>query len=128
MQMIKIVNTSKAPVAIGPYSQAIVVNGFIFCSGQIGIDPQKNEFHGGIEKQTLQALENLREVLVAGNASIETVVKTTIYMKNIEDFSTVNKIYTEFFGEHKPARATVEVSSLPKGALIEIEAIAAIKE
>lgn len=124
----QIINANKAPVAIGPYSQAIIVNGFIFCSGQIGIDPKKNELQEGIEKQTLQALRNLKEVLAAGKASIKNVVKTTIYVKNIGDFSAVNKIYAEFFGEHKPARATVEVSSLPKGALVEIEAVAAVNK
>ncbi len=119
----KIVNTSKAPLAIGPYSQAIITNGFVFCSGQVGKDPKTNTMTEGIEGQTKQVIENLAVVLKAAGVGIENVVKTNIYLKDVNDFSTVNDIYASFFS-HKPARATVEVSNLPGGALIEIEAIA----
>lgn len=119
----KTINTDKAPKAIGPYSQAVAVGNFIFCSGQIGINPKTGVLAEGIEEQTKQVLENLKNVIEAAGASLKNVVKTTIYLKNLADFEKVNKIYGEFFGDHRPARATVEVSSLPKGALVEIEAI-----
>lgn len=123
--MIKTVHTKKAPEAIGPYSQAIVANGLVFCSGQIGLDPKTGQLVEGIEKQTRRVMDNLSAVLRAAGADLPHVVKTTIYLKNVADFPTVNSIYGEYFTSHKPARATVEVSNLPKGALIEIEAIAA---
>lgn len=122
--MIRTIQTKKAPEAIGPYSQAIEVNGFVFCSGQIGLNPATGELVGGIEIQTRQVIENLRGVLSAAGSDLSFVVKTTIYLKNIADFSTVNSIYGEYFSTHKPARATVEASNLPKGALIEIDAVA----
>lgn len=120
----KSIDTKKAPEAIGPYSQAIVANGFVFCSGQIGLDPKTGELIEGIENQTRQVLNNLKEVLKASGSGLDKVVKTTIYLVNIADFTVVNVIYGEYFEVHKPARATVEVSGLPKGALIEIDAIA----
>ncbi len=120
----KAVNTSSAPQAIGPYSQAIAANGFIFCSGQIALQPDGKFLEGNVAEQTKQVLENLRNVLEAGNSSMEKVVKTTIYLTSMDDFAEVNAVYTDFFGEHKPARATVEVSKLPKNALVEIEAMA----
>ena len=116
--------TPKAPKPVGAYSQAIETGDLIFCSGQIGIDPETGKLVEGIEKQTEQALKNLKAVLEAGNSSLDRVVKTTIYLTDIQDFQKVNEIYSKFFGSQKPARATVEVKSLPKGALIEIEAIA----
>ena len=119
----KIILTKKAPVAIGPYSQAIRVDNFLFCSGQIGIDPEKGELVAGLEDQVKQALDNLKTIITAAGFNLKDVVKTTLYLKNIADFSCVNKIYRDFFGDHKPARSTVEVSDLPKGALFEIEAI-----
>ncbi len=122
----KTINTNKAPTAIGPYSQATESNGFLFCSGQIGLDPETGELRPGIEIQTNQVLENLKAVVEAGGSSLENVVKTTIYLKNLSDFQTVNEIYGKFFEPFKPARATVEVSGLPKGALIEIDLIAKI--
>jgi 2-iminobutanoate/2-iminopropanoate deaminase len=124
--MTKIIRTNKAPAALGPYSQAVVANNFIFCSGQIGINPKTGNLAEGIGEQTKQALQNLNEVLIAAGANPDSVVKTTIYLKNMEDFTIVNTIYANFFKDHKPARATVEISSLPKEALIEIEAIAHI--
>ncbi len=121
---IKEIKSQKAPQPVGCYSQAIEAGNLIFCSGQIGIDPETGKLLEGIEKQTEQVLKNLKAVLEAGNSSLDRVVKTTIYLTNIQDFQKVNEIYSKFFGSQKPARATVEVKSLPKGALIEIEAIA----
>ncbi len=116
--------TSKAPKPIGPYSQAIISGNLIFCSGQIGINPDTGELGEDIEAQTKQVLKNLKEILTEAHSSLEKVIKTTIFLKNIEDFKKVNEIYGEFFSSHKPARSTVEVSNLPKGALVEIEIIA----
>jgi 2-iminobutanoate/2-iminopropanoate deaminase len=123
--MFKIIQTQKAPPSIGHYSQAIMVDDFIFfCSGQIGVEPQTGQLVEGIEKQTEQVLKNLEAVLAEAGVSFKNVVKTTVYLKNIVDFPKMNEIYAKFFGEHKPARSAVEVANLPKGALIEIEAIA----
>jgi len=122
--MFKIIQTKKAPAAIGPYSQAIRVGNFVFSSGQIGLEPKTGQLVEGIEKQTERAIENLKAILEEAGLSLKNVVKTTVYLKNIADFSQMNEIYSQFFKENKPARATVEVSNLPKGALIEIEAIA----
>lgn len=124
----KQIHTDKAPAAIGPYSQAIEMGGLIFCSGQIGIDPKTNTLVERIEKQTKQVLQNLSEVLKASGSSIKNVVKTTIYLTDINDFAKVNEIYGSFFSETNPARATIGVASLPKGALIEIDAIALVKK
>lgn len=123
----KTIQTTNAPAAVGPYSQAIEANGFIFCSGQIGLDPVSNQLVEGIDGQTRQVIKNLEEVLKAGNSSLEHIIKTTIYITNIQDFAKVNEIYGSFFTNHKPARVTVEVSNLPKAALIEIDATAAVK-
>ena len=120
----KAVHTDNAPKAIGPYSQAIVTSDFIFCSGQIGLDPQTQEMAEGLEAQAHQVMKNLQSVLTEAGSSLSHVVKTTIFVIDIGDFAKVNEIYARYFHDHKPARATVEVSSLPKGALIEIEAIA----
>ncbi len=121
--MLDIVTTQNAPQAIGPYSQAIVANGVIYTSGQIGLNPQ-GTLVGGIEAQTRQVLNNLSEVLKVGGSSLKNVVKTTIFLSDMEDFALVNEIYAEFFGTHKPARSTVAVKTLPKDALVEIECIA----
>ena len=124
MQMIE---TDKAPKAIGPYSQAVKYESLLFVSGQIAIDPETQEFIGGsVEQQTERVMENIKAILGEAGLNFDHVIKTTIYLKNIDDFSRVNDIYGRYFKEHKPARATVEVSNLPKGALIEIEAIAGI--
>jgi 2-iminobutanoate/2-iminopropanoate deaminase len=122
--MINTVSTDKAPAAVGPYSQALEVNGLVFCSGQIGIDPKTGNLVMGIEGQIKQALSNLSAVLEASGSDTKHVVKTTVYIKNMSDYAVFNQIYGEFFGDHKPARATVEVARLPKDALIEVEAIA----
>lgn len=120
----KYVKTNNAPVAVGPYSQAVVVNDFIFCSGQIGIDPKTGNLVNGIENQIKQALKNLRVILKAAGSDTKYVVKTTVFLKNMTDYLLFNQLYAKFFMDHKPARAAVEISNLPKGALIEIEAIA----
>jgi len=126
MNKINVVSTPSAPAAAGPYSQALKVNGFIFCSGQIGIDPNTSELVKGIEKQTLQTLKNLKEVVKTSGSDFNHVLKTTIYLSDMKNYSLVNQIYGEFFKDHKPARVTVEVSRLPKDCLIEIDAIATV--
>lgn len=128
----KAIKSDKAPNPIGPYSQAIEANGFIFCSGQIGVDVATGTIAEGVEEQTRQVMKNLEFVLNAANSDFDHVVKTTIFLKNISDFPTVNEIYGSYFSSHKPARATVEVSNLPKGKLsnsplVEIEMIAVAK-
>lgn len=120
----KIINTKNAPNVVGPYSQAIISNGFIFCSGQIGIDPLTGNLVGGFTNQINQVLKNVKAVLEAANSSLDMVVKTTIFIKNMTDYPELNKIYGEYFLENKPARSTVEVLNLPKDALVEIELIA----
>ena len=119
------VRTDRAPAAIGPYAQAVRVNDLLFCSGQIALDPKTgNLVAGGVEAETLQVLANLTEVLAAGGASWSDVVKTTIFLTNLGDFATVNRLYGDRVGPVPPARATVQVAALPKGASVEIEAIA----
>lgn len=122
--MIKAISTPNAPAAVGPYSQALEVNGFIFCSGQIGIDPKTGNLVDGFENQVRQILSNLKAILEKAGSDLKHIVKTTVYIKNMNDYPFFNKIYGEYFKDHKPARATVEVSKLPKDCLIEIEAIA----
>ncbi|SNZ09400.1 2-iminobutanoate/2-iminopropanoate deaminase [Persephonella hydrogeniphila] len=123
----QIVETEKAPKAIGPYSQAVKYENLLFISGQIAIDPETQEFIGGnIEKQTERVMENIKAILEEAGLNFNHVIKTTIYLKDINDFQKMNEIYGRYFKEHKPARATVEVSNLPKGALVEIEVIAGI--
>ncbi|HOQ38461.1 MAG TPA: RidA family protein [Acetivibrio sp.] len=122
---IEVIKTEKAPQAIGPYSQAIVAGPFIFTSGQIPIDPKTGEVvAGGIEEQTEQVLKNLKNVLEAAGSSMNKVVKTTVYIQDMNSFSKINEVYAKYFSEPYPARSCVEVSKLPKGVLIEIEAVA----
>ncbi|NJK85821.1 MAG: RidA family protein [Bacteroidales bacterium] len=124
--MKKIIKTSKAPEAIGPYSQAVETNGILFISGQIPVDPDTNSIaEGGIEEQTKRVLMNIQAILKDAEYSLNDVVKCTCYMKNLGDFQLMNKIYAEFFADNPPARATFEVARLPKDVLIEIDAIAA---
>lgn len=126
--MLQVVSTEKAPKAVGPYSQAIIANGFIFASGQIAIDPDSGNLIGGsTADQTRQVLKNLRAVLESSGTPLTSVVKTTVYLKNMGDFEEMNRVYAEFFSETKPARATVEVSRLPKDVSVEIDAIALSK-
>ena len=123
----KAVKTEKAPSAIGPYSQAIVSGGLVFTSGQIPIDPSSGKIaEGGIEEQARQALENISAVLTASGCGLDDVVKTTCFLKNMSDFAIFNSVYEKYF-TGKPARSCVEVSALPKGALVEIEAIASME-
>jgi 2-iminobutanoate/2-iminopropanoate deaminase len=122
--MMKYIHTKKAPKAVGPYSQAIVVHGFIYCAGQIGIDPKTNELVDGLEKQTHQLFSNIKAVLEEAGSDLDHVVKTTIFLKDIADYAKVNELYGTYFTIHKPARSAVAVASLPKDALIEIEVIA----
>jgi len=117
--------TPDAPKAIGPYSQGISAGGLIFVSGQLGIDPETGELvAGGIEEQTHQVLRNISAILSAASAGLAGVVKTTVYLKDLKDFPAMNAVYAEFFDQNLPARATVQVSALPKGALVEIDCIA----
>lgn len=123
----KVVHTGKAPQAIGPYSQGIIVNNMFYSSGQIPLRPDGTMVEGGIKEQTHQVFRNLKAILEAAGASLDTVVKTTCYIKNMDDFAAMNEVYGEYFSEHKPARSCVEVARLPKEALIEIEVIALVK-
>ena len=121
----KIVSTDKAPKAIGPYSQAIRTESLVFTAGQVGLDPATMELvEGGVEAQTRQVLTNLKHVLESADSGLKFVVKTTVFLKDMADFATMNAVYAEFFPENPPARSTVQVAGLPKGALVEIECIA----
>jgi 2-iminobutanoate/2-iminopropanoate deaminase len=120
------IKTTKAPAAVGPYSQAIKVDNFIFGSGQLPIDPETGLMKIGIVDQTKQILRNISAILEASGTNRTQVVKTTIFLKDMNHFSTVNEIYASFFGDHRPARSTIEISKLPKDSLIEIEFIAKI--
>ena len=123
------INTENAPAAIGPYSQAIKANGFVFVSGQIPIDPQTGEFvAGGIAEQTARVLKNLTAVLEAAGSSLEQVVKTTVFLADMKEFSTMNEVYAGFFPSPPPARSTVAAAGLPRDARVEIEAVALISE
>ncbi|HAF12624.1 MAG TPA: reactive intermediate/imine deaminase [Blastocatellia bacterium] len=123
--MKEIVQTEHAPQAIGPYSQAIKTNGLIFCSGQIPTDPQTGQFvSGGIEEQTAQVLENLAAVLEAAGSALNRVVKTTIFLADMQEFAAMNTVYGKFFADEPPARSTVEAARLPRDARVEIDAIA----
>jgi len=122
----KAIHTNNAPAAIGPYSQAIEVNGFVFASGQIPIDPATGDFvEGGIKEQTKQALTNASNILKEAGTDLSHVVKTTVYMADMGDFAAMNEIYAQFFNEPYPARSAVAVKALPKGTLVEVEVLAA---
>lgn len=126
--MIETVTTDKAPGAIGPYSQAVKAGGMVFCSGQIPIDPATGEFvPGGVAAQTDQVLRNLSEVLSAAGASLATVVKTSVFLAEMNDFAEMNEVYGRYFSENKPARATVQAAGLPRGARVEIDCIAVLE-
>ena len=119
------IRTDDAPKAIGPYEQAIRVNGFVFTAGQIPLDPKTgNLVEGGIAPQTRQALENLKAVLAAAGSSLDRVVKATVFLKNMSDFPSMNEVYADYFGGSKPARSTVAVAELPRSALVEIDLVA----
>lgn len=127
--MKKEISTKNAPAAVGPYSQAIVSGSYVFCSGNIGIDPKTNSMvTGGVKEQTLQVFSNLKAVLQAAGSDINSVVKMNVYLKNMDDYKEVNELYAQQFQKPFPARAAIEVARLPKDALIEIECIAFVKE
>jgi 2-iminobutanoate/2-iminopropanoate deaminase len=121
-----VVQTAAGPKAIGPYSQAIVAGGFVFCSGMIALDPATGEMVGAsdVRAQARRALDNMKAILEAAGSSLEQVVKTTIYLTDLGDFGTVNEVYAGYFTQAPPARATVQVAGLPKGAMVEIDAVA----
>ncbi len=125
MSEMEMIATDRAPAAIGPYSQAVRVDGWIYASGQIPLDPASGELEtGDIAAQTHRVFQNLRAVLEAAGGGLETVVKTTVFLSDMGDFAAMNEVYAEYFGDHRPARATVEAGGLPKGVDVEIEAVA----
>ncbi len=121
---IQYVSTSKAPAAIGPYSQAVRQGNHIFSSGQIPLNLDGKIVSGGIEAQTRRVLDNLSAILAAEKVGLANVIKTTVFLTDLADFATMNTIYGEYFGQHKPARSTIQVAALPLGSLLEIEAVA----
>ena len=120
-----IIHTVHAPAAVGPYFQAVLTGGLLLTSGQLGLNPETGILPEGVEAQAAQALQNIGAILAEAGYERTDVVKTTIFIRNMGDFAAVNRIYAGFFGDHKPARSCVEVSALPKGGLVEIEATAA---
>lgn len=121
------ISTKEAPAAVGPYAQAVRAGGFLFASGQIGLDPATGRMvEGGVEAETRRALRNLAAVLEAGGSGLGRVLRATVYLADMRDFAAMNGIYAEAFAEHRPARACVEVSALPRGARVEIDAIASV--
>ena len=122
----KTISTTAAPAAIGPYSQAVEANGFVFASGQLPIDPSTGQFpEGGVKEQTRQSLLNAQAILREAGLELQNVVKTTVFLASMDDFTAMNEVYSSFFSEPFPARSAVAVKTLPKGALVEIECIAA---
>lgn len=125
MSELRTVHTDDAPAAIGPYSQAVVTDGWVFCSGQIPIDPATGGLlEGDVQAQTDRVLKNLRAVLEAAGSSLSSVVKTTVFLVDMDDFQAMNEVYARHFGDHRPARAAVEAAALPKHVAIEIECVA----
>ncbi len=125
MAKLQVIHTDNAPAAVGPYSQAIKAGGFLYISGQLGIDPKVGKLvEGGVQAQTKQALENAKAILEEAGLSLNDVCKTTCLLDSISDFAAMNEVYAEYFGEHKPARAAFEVANLPLAGLVEIEMIA----
>ncbi len=122
----EIVATTAAPAAIGPYSQAVKANGFVYCSGQIPLKADGTLVNGGVAEQTEQVINNLKVVLQAAGSEINKVVKTTVFLTNMVDFAAMNEVYGRYFADNKPARATVQVAGLPKAALVEIECVATL--
>ncbi len=123
--MTKIIKTAKAPEPVGPYSQAVLAHSMLFCSGQISIDPENNQVElGSIKEQTTRVMKNIKALLNEANLDFENVVKTTIFLTSMSDFSQVNEVYASYFTKNFPARSTVAVSGLPKGVNVEIEVIA----
>jgi 2-iminobutanoate/2-iminopropanoate deaminase len=129
MEKLRAVSTGSAPAAIGPYSQGIVVNGMVYTAGQIALDPGTMQVVGGddIAAQTDRVMQNLTAILEAAGASLSTVVKTTVFLKDMNDFAAMNEVYGRHFGDHRPARSTVQAAKLPKDVSVEIEAIAVVR-
>ena len=124
----QIISTEKAPKAIGPYSQAVRIEGMVYTAGQIALDPASMELVGeGVEAQTLQVLTNLKHILEAAGTDMDHVIKTTVFLESMDDFSAMNTIYAEFFADNPPARSTIAVKGLPKGARVEIEVVALLR-
>ncbi len=126
--MKQVVSTKNAPGAIGPYSQAMIANGMLYTSGQLPVDPASGEIPASVEEQAKTSLENLRAIVQAGGSSMDQVVKTTVFIKDMNDFGKINEIYSQFFTDPFPARSCVEVARLPKDALVEIECVALLKD
>jgi len=124
---VNIISSPKAPAAVGPYSQGMVHAGVVYCSGQIGLNPDGSWAGEDVESQATQALENLKAVLQAAGSSPNQVIRASIFLVSMDDFAAVNSIYAEFFGAHRPARACIEARRLPKDALVEISCIAAVE-
>lgn len=124
----EIIKSNNAPKAIGPYSQAVKANGFIFVSGQLPLDPLTGELKNDVKEATIQSLTNIKNILEAGNSDVNHIVKVNIFLANMDDFNKVNEAYNSFFNEPYPARACVAVKTLPKNAVLEIEAIAVYEE
>jgi 2-iminobutanoate/2-iminopropanoate deaminase len=128
MSLLETIDTDGAPRAIGPYSQAVVADGWIFCSGQIALDPADGEVVGGdVSLQTDRVMKNLAAVLQAGGASLATVVKTTVFLVDMADFAAMNEVYSRHFGGHQPGRSTVAAAGLPRGVRVEIECVARVR-
>lgn len=128
MAKLQTVTTTDAPAAIGPYSQGIIVNGLVYTAGQIPLDPASMELVGGadVAQQTEQVMRNLAAILDAAGASLQTVVKTTVFLADMQDFAAMNEVYGRYFGDHRPARSTLQAAGLPRNVKVEIEAVAAI--
>ncbi len=127
MPDLKIVATPGAPQAIGPYSQGMIANGFLFTAGQVALDPATGEMTGSdVKTQTTRVMENLKAILTAAGTSFQRVVKTTVFLATMDDFAAMNEVYARAFGDHKPARSTVAVKTLPKNALVEIDVVALV--
>ena len=128
MAQLQPIQTDQAPAAIGPYSQAIVANGLVYTAGQIALDPTSGDLvQGGIQEQTERVMRNLTAILEAAGASLQTVIKTTVFLKDMGEFAPMNEIYGRHFGDHRPARSTVAVAGLPRNVDVEIEAVAALR-
>jgi len=124
---ISIISTDKAPKAIGPYSQAVKAGPFLFASGQIPLRPDGTLVEGGIEEQTRQVMANIQGILDAAGIGVANIVKTTVFIKDMNDFAKMNEVYASFFGDHKPARSTVEVARLPRDVKVEVEFVAVLE-